>query len=138
WAMAVPGLKVVVPSTPADVKGLLAASVRDDDPVVFFEHKELYASTGEVPDGEYVLPLGRANVLRKGGHVTLVSLAATVGTALEAAHRLQSEDGLEADVIDLRCLVPLDVQTVRRSVEKTGRVVILEETPRPLGWGAEL
>jgi pyruvate dehydrogenase E1 component beta subunit len=138
WAMAVPGLKVVVPSTPADVKGLLAGSVRDDDPVVFFEHKELYASTGEVPDGEYTLPLGQANVVREGDGVTLVALAATVRTALEAADRLQREDGIAAEVIDLRCLVPLDVQTVRRSVEKTGRVVIIEETPRPLGWGAEL
>lgn len=138
WAMAVPGLKVVVPSTPADVKGLLAASVRDDDPVVFFEHKELYAGTGEVPDGEYVLPLGEANVVREGGDVTLISLAATVQTAVEAADRLAREDGMEAEVIDLRCLVPLDAQSVKRSLEKTGRIVIVEETPRPLGWGAEL
>jgi pyruvate dehydrogenase E1 component beta subunit len=138
WAMTVPGLKVVVPSTPADAKGLLAASVRDNDPVVFFEHKELYASTGEVPDGEYVLPLGEANVVREGGDVTLVSLAATVRTALEAADALQRDDGIGAEVIDLRCLVPLDVQTVKRSLEKTGRLVIVEETPRPLGWGAEL
>jgi pyruvate dehydrogenase E1 component beta subunit len=138
WAMAVPGLKVVVPSSPADVKGLLAASIRDDDPVIFFEHKELYASSGEVPDGEYVLPLGQANVLREGTHVTLVGLAATVRTALEAADRLATEDGRQAEVIDLRCLVPLDVSTVRQSLERTGRLVIVEETPRPLGWGAEL
>jgi pyruvate dehydrogenase E1 component beta subunit len=138
WAMAVPGLKVVVPSTPADVKGLLAASVRDDDPVVFFEHKELYAQTGEVPDGEYVLPLGQANVVRRGSDITLVALAATVGIALEAAERLAEEDGMEADVIDLRCLVPLDLQTVLESVGRTGKLVIIEETPRALGWGAEL
>jgi pyruvate dehydrogenase E1 component beta subunit len=138
WAMAVPGLKVVVPSTPADVKGLLAASVRDDDPVVFFEHKELYARTGEVPDGEYVLPLGQANVVRRGSDITLVALAATVGIALEAAERLAEEDGMEADVIDLRCLVPLDLQTVLESVGRTGKLVIIEETPRALGWGAEL
>jgi pyruvate/2-oxoglutarate/acetoin dehydrogenase E1 component len=138
WAMAVPGLKVVVPSSPADVKGLLAASIRDDDPVVFFEHKELYARSGEVPDGEYVLPLGRANVVRHGSDITLVALAATVGIALQAAEHLAEEDGMEAEVIDLRCLVPLDVQTVLESVGRTGKLVIIEETPRALGWGAEL
>lgn len=138
WAMAVPGLKVVVPSSPADVKGLLAASIRDDDPVVFFEHKELYARTGEVPDGEYVLPLGQANVVRRGSDITLVALAATVGIALQAAERLAEEDGMEAEVIDLRCLVPLDVQAVLESVGRTGKLVIIEETPRALGWGAEL
>ncbi len=138
WAMAVPGLKVVVPSSPADVKGLLAASIRDDDPVIFFEHKELYARTGEVPDGEYVLPLGQANVVRRGSDITLVALAATVGIALQAAERLAEEDGMEAEVIDLRCLVPLDVQTVLESVGQTGKLVIIEETPRALGWGAEL
>jgi pyruvate dehydrogenase E1 component beta subunit len=138
WAMAVPGLKVVAPSTPADVKGLLAASIRDDDPVVFFEQKELYAQAGEVPDGELVLPLGQANVLRDGSDLTLVGLAGTVRTALETAERLAAEDGAEAEVIDLRCLVPLDVQTVKSSLDRTGRLVIVEETPRPLGWGAEL
>jgi pyruvate dehydrogenase E1 component beta subunit len=138
WAMAVPGLKVVVPWSPADVKGLLAAAIRDDDPVIVFEHKELYASVGEVPDGEYVLPLGRANVLREGGDLTIVALAATVNTALAAAERLSAEEGLSVEVIDLRCLVPLDVDCVRRSLEKTNRLVIIEENPRPLGWGAEL
>lgn len=138
WAMSVPGLKVVVPSNPADVKGLLAASIRDDDPVVFFEHKELYAATGEVPDGEYVVPLGQANIVRPGSDITLVSLAWTVGVALETADRLAAEDSRQAEVIDLRCLVPLDVATVRTSLEKTGRLVIVEENPRPLGWGAEL
>jgi acetoin:2,6-dichlorophenolindophenol oxidoreductase subunit beta len=138
WAMAVPGLKVVAPSTPADVKGLLAAAVRDDDPVIFFEHKELYARTGDVPDGEYILPLGQANVVRHGSDITLVALAATVGIALQAAERLAAEDGVDAEVIDLRCLVPLDLQTVLESVGRTGKLVIIEETPRALGWGAEL
>ncbi len=138
WAMAVPGLKVVAPSTPADVKGLLAAAIRDDDPVVFFEQKELYAQTGEVPEDEYVLPLGQANVLREGADLTLVALAGTVKTALETAERLAADVGQEAEVIDLRCLVPLDVQTVKISLAKTGRLVIVEENPRPLGWGAEL
>lgn len=138
WAMAVPGLKVVVPATPGDAKGLLAAAIRDDDPVLVFEHKALYATRGEVPDGEHTVPLGRAAVHRQGGDVTLVGLAATVAIALDAADRLAAEDDIETEVIDLRCLVPLDVAAVLRSVERTGRLVIVEETPRPLGWGAEL
>jgi pyruvate dehydrogenase E1 component beta subunit len=138
WAMAIPGLKVVVPSTPADMKGLLASSIRDDDPVVVFEQKSLYATTGEVPDGEYLLPLGQANLVQEGTDLTLVGLAATVETARKAAAQLATEQGLQADVIDLRTLVPLDVQAVLRSLEKTSRLVIVEETPRPLGWGAEL
>lgn len=138
WAMAVPGLKVVAPSTPADVKGLLAAAIRDPDPVVFFEHKELYAKAGEVPDGEYILPLGQASRVRQGDDLTLVALAATVDIAMRAAEELVSNDNLEAEVIDLRCLVPLDVRTVIESVNRTGWLVIIEETPRPCGWGAEL
>jgi pyruvate/2-oxoglutarate/acetoin dehydrogenase E1 component len=138
WAMAIPGLKVVVPATPADVKGLLAGAIRDDDPVVFFEHKELYPTKGEVPDGEYVLPLGQAARLRQGSDLTLVGLARTVDIALAAAERLGEEQGVQAEVIDLRCLVPLDVHSVIESVNRTGRLVIIEETPRPLGWGAEL
>jgi len=138
WAMAVPGLKVVVPSTPADVKGLLAASIRDDDPVIFFEHKSLYATSGEVPDGEYVVPLGQSRLVREGDDVTLVSLAWTVGLTEQAAQRLEDENGISAEVIDLRTLVPLDAAAVKASVEKTGRLVIVEENPRPLGWGAEL
>jgi len=138
WAMAIPGLKVVVPSNPADVKGLLAASIRDDDPVVFFEHKELYATMGDVPDGEHLVPLGQAARIREGGDVTLVALAATVPVALEAADQLARDRGIQADVLDLRCLVPLDAQSVLQSVERTARLVIVEETPRQLGWGAEL
>lgn len=137
WAMSVPGLKVVVPSTPADVKGLLAGAIRDEDPVVFFEHKELYPRTGEVPDGEHMLPLGQAATVREGADVTLVGLAKTVYTALDAAAELEQR-GTRAEVIDLRCLVPLDVRSVAGSVERTNRLVIVEETPRPLGWGAEL
>jgi pyruvate/2-oxoglutarate/acetoin dehydrogenase E1 component len=137
WAMAIPGLKVVAPSTPADAKGLLAGAIRDNDPVVFFEHKELYAISGEVPDGEYVLPLGKAARIRSGGDLTLVSLAAGAVVAIAAAEQLASE-GIECEVIDLRCLVPLDVRTVIESVDQTGRLVIVEETPRPCGWGAEL
>src|SRR5512144_313678 len=106
WAMAVPGLKVVAPSTPADVKGLLAAAVRDPDPVIFFEHKGLYASKGEVPEGELVDRLGTARVLRQGQDATIVALAAMVPRALRAAERLGKEHGISAGVVDLRSLVP--------------------------------
>lgn len=138
WAMAVPGLKVVAPATPADVKGLLAAAVRDDDPVIFFEQKSLYASKGEVPDDEYVDELGTARVLRNGDDVTIVALAAMVPRALQAAEILQQEHGIAATVVDLRCLVPLDTQTLLDEVGKTGRLVTVEENPRLCGWGAEI
>ncbi len=137
WAMAVPGLKVVAPSNPADVKGLLAAAIRDPDPVLFFEQKSLYPVKGEVPDGELVDKLGTAKVLREGTDVTIVALALMVPRALEAAERL-AVDGVSATVVDLRCLVPLDVTTVLREVAKTGRLVTVEENPRLLGWGAEV
>jgi pyruvate dehydrogenase E1 component beta subunit len=138
WAMAVPGLKVVAPSSPADIKGLLAAAIRDDDPVVFFEQKSLYASKGEVPDGEYVDELGTAKVLRNGADVTIVALAAMVPRALQAAAILQQEHGISATVVDLRSLVPLDTQTLLDEVQKTGRLVTVEENPRLCGWGAEI
>jgi len=138
WAMAVPGLKVVAPSTPADVKGLLAAAVRDPDPVIFFEHKGLYATKGEVPDGELVDRLGTARVLRQGTDVTLVALAAMVPRALRAAERLASEDGISATVVDLRSLVPLDVKTLLAETARTGRLYTVEENPRLCGWGAEI
>ena len=107
--MAIPGLKVVAPSTPADVVGLMAAAIRDPDPVIFCEHKGLFATKGEVPDGEHVVPLGKAAVLRAGSDVTIVALAAMVPRALEAAERLDADHGIDAEVIDLRSLVPLDV-----------------------------
>jgi len=137
WAMAVPGLKVVAPSSPVDVVGLLAAAIRDQDPVVFFEHKALFAEKGEVPDGEIVDTLGVARVLREGSDVTLVALAAMVGKAIAAADQLAAL-GISAEVIDLRCLVPLDTRTVLSSVVKTGRLAIVEENPRLVGWGAEI
>jgi len=138
WAMAVPGLKVVAPSTPADVIGLLAASVRDDDPVVFFEQKSLYATKGEIPDGEHVVPLGQANIARQGKDVTIVALAAMVPRALKAAEILASEHGIDATVIDPRTLVPLDTRTILEETIKTGRLVTVEENPRLCGWGAEV
>ncbi len=137
WAMAVPGLKVVAPSTPADVIGLFAAAVRDPDPVLFFEHKGLYASKGEVPDGEIVDTLGTAKVLRSGGDATIVALAAMVPRALAAAEVLAGR-GIETTVVDVRSLVPLDTQTILREVSATGRMFTVEENPRLCGWGAEL
>jgi len=138
WAMAIPGLKVVAPSTPADVVGLMAAAVRDPDPVIFCEHKALFAIKGEVPDGEVVDTLGTARILRTGADVTIVALAAMVPKALEAAERLAAEHGVDAEVIDLRSLVPLDTATILASVKKTSRLFTVEENPRLLGWGAEI
>jgi pyruvate dehydrogenase E1 component beta subunit len=138
WAMAVPGLKVVAPANPADMKGLLAAAIRDPDPVIVCEHKALFADKGEVPDGEHVVPLGEAAVLRAGADVTLVALAAMVPRTLRAADRLDAEHGIDAEVIDLRTLIPLDAQTILRSVAKTSRLFTVEENPRVGGWGAEI
>ncbi|MBV9383823.1 MAG: alpha-ketoacid dehydrogenase subunit beta [Streptosporangiaceae bacterium] len=139
WAMAVPGLKVVAPSNPRDVIGLLAAAVRDPDPVIFFEHKALYATKGEVPDsGEVTGELGRASVLRSGGDATILALAAMVPRAQAAAQRLSADHGIEATVIDVRSLVPLDTRTILGSVAETGRLFTVEENPRLCGWGAEI
>ncbi len=137
WAMAVPGLKVVAPSNPTDVIGLFAAAVRDPDPVMFFEHKGLYSSKAEVPDGEIVDTLGSAKVLRTGGDATIVALAAMVPRAVAAADAL-AERGIEAGVIDVRSLVPLDTRTILREVSATGRLFTVEENPRLCGWGAEI
>jgi acetoin:2,6-dichlorophenolindophenol oxidoreductase subunit beta len=137
WAMAVPGLKVVAPSNPHDMIGLFAAAVRDDDPVVFFEQKSLYPEKGEVEDGEILEELGVAKVRREGTDVTIVALASMVPRADEAAEEL-AEQGISAEVIDLRSLVPLDTTTVIESVVKTSRLVTVEENPRLCGWGAEI
>jgi pyruvate/2-oxoglutarate/acetoin dehydrogenase E1 component len=137
WAMAVPGLKVVAPSSAADVKGLLAAAIRDPDPVMFFEAKELYPVKGEVPDGELVDTLGTAKVLRSGTDCTILALAAMVPRALRAADELAAE-GIHATVVDVRSLVPLDMQTILRETIATGRLYTVEENPRLCGWGAEI
>lgn len=137
WAMAVPGLKVVAPSTPRDVVGLMAAAVRDPDPVLFFEHKSLYPTRAEVPDGELVDALGKAVVRREGRNVTIAALAATVPVALAAAEELAGQ-GIESTVIDVRSLVPLDTSCLLASVSATAHLVIVEENPRLCGWGAEL
>jgi acetoin:2,6-dichlorophenolindophenol oxidoreductase subunit beta len=137
WGMAVPGLKVVAPSTPADAKGLLAAAIRDPDPVLFFEQKSLYGVKGEVPEGEHVDRLGAAEVRRRGKDCTIVALAAMVPKAIAAASELE-RDGIDATVVDVRCLVPLDTRTILAEVRKTGHLFTVEENPRLCGWGAEI
>jgi pyruvate dehydrogenase E1 component beta subunit len=138
WCMMIPGLKVVAPSSPIDVIGLLAASVRDPDPVIFLEHKSLYATKGEVPDGEILDKLGTAKILRPGKDATIIALAMMVPRALAAAERLAKEEGIDCEVIDVRSLVPLDTQTILGSVAKTHRCFSVEENPRLCGWGAEI
>jgi pyruvate dehydrogenase E1 component beta subunit len=138
WVMAIPGLKVVAPSTPADVVGLMAAAIRDPDPVIFCEHKALFAIKGDVPEGEHVVPLGEAAIVRQGADCTIVAIAAMVPRAVEAAERLAADHGIDAEVIDLRTLVPLDARAILASVEKTSRLFTVEENPRLCGWGAEI
>src|ERR1700759_637215 len=138
WCMMIPGLKVVAPSSPRDVIGLLAASVRDPDPVIFLEHKSLYATKGEVPDGEIVHVLGTAKILRPGKDATILALALMVPRALAAAEQLASQHGIDCEVIDVRSLVPLDTQTILGSVAKTHRAFSVEKKPRLWGWGAEI
>jgi 2-oxoisovalerate dehydrogenase E1 component beta subunit len=134
----VPGLKVVVPSTPHDARGLLRASIRDDDPVLFFEHKKMYRSVrGEVPDTDYVVPLGRAAVTHPGSQVTVVAYGLMAHYALEAADRV-AEDGISVEVVDIRTLRPLDRDTVLESVRKTGKCLIVYEDNKFGGYGAEI
>lgn len=137
WFMHAPGLKVVVPSNPADVLGLLKSAIRDDNPVVFLEHKVQYAEKGEVPDGEHLVPLGVANVVRAGTDVTLVATQRMVSVAMKAAEEL-AKSGVQCEVIDPRTLVPLDMETILNSVKKTGRLITVEEAIHAGGWGAEV
>ena len=125
---AMPGLKIVLPSTPADAKGLLTQAIRDDDPVLFFEHKALYASKGEVPDGDYLIPFGHARQTRSGEHATIVTCGLMVGFAEAAADKL-AQEGIGCDVIDLRTTSPLDEEAILDSVEATGRLVVVDESP---------
>ena len=134
-----PGLKVVIPSTPADAKGLLIASIRDEDPVMFLEPKRIYRhGKGEVPVGEHVVPLGKARVAREGSDVTVLCYGSMVPMCEQAADEALQLGGRKVEVIDLRTLVPLDEQTVLESVKKTGRCVIVYEAPKTCGYGAEL
>ncbi|MGH7562115.1 MAG: pyruvate dehydrogenase complex E1 component subunit beta [Gemmatimonadales bacterium] len=137
WYAHIPGLKVVMPGTPADAKGLLKSAIRDDDPVVFIEGEMLYNTKGEVPDEEYVIPIGRAEVKREGGDVTIVCHSKTVSVALKAAEALAGEN-VNAEVVDLRTIRPLDAETVLRSVAKTHRCVVAEEGWPFAGVGAQV
>ena len=136
WFQGIPGLKIAAPSTPADAKGLLKAAIRDDNPVIFLEHKRLYSAKGPEPEHETV-PLGRANVVRQGHDLTIASALKGVPDALAAANELAS-DGIEAEVVDLRSLRPLDSETVLGSVARTNRLLVVEEGPQTGGWAAVL
>jgi pyruvate dehydrogenase E1 component beta subunit len=139
WFLNVPGLTVIMPSTPADAKGLLKAAIRSDDPVLFLEHKFLYRRLkGPVPAEEYVIPIAKADVKREGGDVTIIATGAMVQEALAAAEILERTAGIAAEVMDPRTLLPLDEDTILRSVEKTSRAVIVHEAPVPGGFGAEV
>jgi pyruvate dehydrogenase E1 component beta subunit len=137
WAMAIPGIKVVTPSTPRDVVGLMAAAVRSEDPVLFFEAKGLYPTKGDVPDGEIVDTLGTAAIRRPGRDATILGLGLMMPRAIAAAEQL-AQRGIDAEVIDVRSLMPLDARTILDSVARTGRLFTVEENPRVLGWGAEI
>ena len=137
WFAHVPGLKVVMPATPSDAKGLLKSAIRDNDPVLFLEHKALYAMSGLIPEEEYLVPLGKADIRRAGGDVTIVTLSRMVQQTLDAAETLAAQ-GTDAEVIDLRSLTPLDKDTIFKSVEKTSRLVIAHEAVKSFGIGAEI
>ena len=137
WFVATPGLKICIPSTPADVRGLMKTAIRDPDPVLLFEHRGLYRVKGEVPDAEQLIPLGSAEIKRPGRDVTVIATARLVHESLEAARRL-SEEGIEVEVVDPRSLVPLDRETLAASVRRTNRVVIAEEGPMRGSVGAWL
>mgnify|MGYP000915479909 CR=1 FL=1 len=133
----IPGLKVIMPSTPYDVKGLLKTAIRDDDPVMFIEHKLLYGIEGEVPEEEYTIPFGKADIKKSGGDISLIASSRMVHFALEAAEKLAKE-GIDVEIIDLRTIVPLDEETIINSVKKTERVVVVHEAVERCGHGAEL
>jgi pyruvate dehydrogenase E1 component beta subunit len=137
WFVHVPGLKVVMPSTPYDVKGLLKSSIRSNDPIIFVENKLLYVTKGEVPDEEYLVPLGVADIKREGSDITVIATSRMVLFALEAAEKLHNE-GIDVEVIDPRTLYPLDIATILESVKKTGHTVIVHEAPERCGIGAEI
>ncbi|MHB0870256.1 MAG: alpha-ketoacid dehydrogenase subunit beta [Chloroflexota bacterium] len=137
WFFHAPGMKIVAPSNPADAKGLLKAAIREEDPVLYCEHKSLYRVKGPVPEEEYLVPLGQAAVHRQGRHVTLITYSMMVGKALDAAERL-SQEGIQVEVIDLRSLLPLDLETIYSSVKRTKRVLVAHEACRRGGVGAEI
>jgi acetoin:2,6-dichlorophenolindophenol oxidoreductase subunit beta len=137
WFMNFPGLKIVMPSNPYDIKGLLKTAIRDNDSVLFLEHKMMYGVKGEVPEGEYTIPFGQAKIVREGKDVTIIALQAMVSQAMEAADMLK-KDGIDVEIIDPRTLIPLDEETIGKSIAKTGKVVIVHEAPKRGGVGGEI
>lgn len=138
WFMNVPGLKMVAPSNPYDAKGLLKSAIRDDDPILYFEHKYLYRRIkGIIPEEEYTVPIGKSKIVREGKDITLITYSAMVHVALEASRTLESE-GIDVEIVDLRTLLPLDREGIYRSVKKTNRIIILYETPKTGGIGGEI
>lgn len=137
WFLHVPGLRVVIPSNPADAKGLLKSAIRDDNPVLYFENKVLYRLKGPVPEGEFLTPIGQAKVVKEGKDVTIVSYSITLSKCMEAAERLEKE-GINAEIIDLRTIVPMDKETIYDSVKKTKHLVIAHEAVKTGGVGAEI
>jgi pyruvate/2-oxoglutarate/acetoin dehydrogenase E1 component len=137
WLAQVPGLIIIAPATPRDAKGLLKSAIRAGNPIIFIEHKLLYNTKGEVPEGEYTLPIGQAEVKRIGRDLTIVSYSRTLLFALEAAEEL-AEEGIEAEVVDLRTVAPLDMQTILKSVKDTGRLMVVHEAHASCGIGAEI
>jgi pyruvate dehydrogenase E1 component beta subunit len=138
WFAHIPGLKVVAPSTPADAKGLLRTSIRDNNPVLFLENLALYNTKGEVPDGDYTIPIGKAKVTKEGSDLTVISYSRMSTIALEVASRMQQESNLNIEVVDIRSLRPLDTETLVNSVKKTNRAIVFEEDWRSYGIGAEI
>jgi pyruvate dehydrogenase E1 component beta subunit len=138
WFCNAPGLKVVMPSTPADAKGLLISAIRDDNPVLFFEPKMLYRTKGHVPEGDYTVPLGKADIKREGTDLTIISYGRMLPVCLDAAAQMEKSEGISVEVVDPRTLVPLDKETIIASVSKTGRVLIVHEACQTGGFGGEL
>jgi len=138
WHAHIPGLKVVMPSTPFDAKGLLKASIRDDNPVVFIEHKLLYLTEGPVPQNDdYIIPIGKADIKRQGQDITIIAWSKMVIDSLEAANELEKE-GIDVEVVDVRTLKPLDLETILKSVKKTGKAIIVHEACKTGGFGGEI
>lgn len=134
-----PGIKLVIPSNPYDAKGLMISAIRDNDPVFFMEHLNLYhAFRAEVPEGEYTVPLGKANVVREGSDVTIITYGAMVHTSLKAAEEIEKQRGVKVEVIDLRTIIPMDIETVVNSIKKTNRAIVVQEAQRTAGAAAEI
>jgi pyruvate dehydrogenase E1 component beta subunit len=138
WYAFIPGLKVVTPSTPADAKGMLRTAIRDNDLVIFIENLSLYNTKGEVPDGDYTIPFGKAHVMRPGSDLTIVAYSRMAPVALDVAERMAADRGVDIEVVDLRSLRPLDRETVVESVRKTGKAIVMEEDWLSYGVGAEI